>query len=68
MRRREFIAALGSVAAWPIVVRAQQRERMRRIGMLISFAADDPAAQSGPGAFLQGQAPPDLRYFKQGTK
>jgi putative tryptophan/tyrosine transport system substrate-binding protein len=54
MKRREFIAGVGGATAWPIVGRAQQRERMRRIGMLISYPADDPAAQRGPGAFLQG--------------
>jgi putative ABC transport system substrate-binding protein len=52
MRRREFIAALGGAAAWPVVARAQPR--IRRIGVLINFAADDPAAQSRLQAFLEG--------------
>jgi len=42
IRRREFIAGLGSAAAWPLVARAQQRERMRRVGVLMAIAADDP--------------------------
>src|SRR6516164_8963779 len=41
MRRREFIAGLGSAAAWPMVTRAQQGARMRRIGVLRGAASDD---------------------------
>jgi putative ABC transport system substrate-binding protein len=50
--RRRFVTALGAAAtAWPIAGRAQQLDRMRRIGVLMSFAADDPEAQSRAAAF-----------------
>jgi putative tryptophan/tyrosine transport system substrate-binding protein len=44
MRRREFIAGLGGAAAWPIAARAQQPDRVRRIGVLMAYDEDDPAA------------------------
>jgi putative tryptophan/tyrosine transport system substrate-binding protein len=56
MRRREFITLLGGAAAWPLAARAQQGERMRRIGVLMPSAADDAEYQARLMAFLQGLA------------
>ena len=57
MRRREFIGLLGGMtAAWPFAAFAQQPERMRRIGVLLPAAADDPEFQTFVGAFLQALA------------
>jgi ABC-type uncharacterized transport system substrate-binding protein len=55
MRRREVIALFGGAAAsWPLAARAQQGERMRRIGVLSDFVADDPVTQRRYAAFVQG--------------
>src|SRR6516164_3745187 len=53
MRRREFITLLCGAAVWPLAARAQQPERMRRIGILLAATADDVEFQAWVGAFLQ---------------
>src|SRR5262245_53735048 len=55
MRRRDFIKVVANTTvAWPLTVRAQQGERVRRIGVIVPFAASDPSAQARIAAFLEG--------------
>jgi putative ABC transport system substrate-binding protein len=53
-RRRVIVLLGGAAAAWPLAARAQQGERVRRIGVLMPLAADDPQSQSRMTAFVQG--------------
>src|SRR6516164_11177677 len=53
MKRRDFVTLLGGTIVWPLVARAQQADRIRRVGVLSNLASDDEEGQTRNAAFLQ---------------
>ena len=53
MKRRQFITLFGGAAAWPLAARAQQHERLRRVGVLMGWPESDQEARSERAAFVQ---------------
>ena len=56
MNRREFIATLSVAVAWPLTARAQQGERVRRIGVLLPWDENEPRSKTSVSAFTQALA------------